>query len=245
MFKLAINKKSPSKIGQPCNENYFLDEEFGKIKLSYTRSNYIRLKVKPDGQIIINLPTEVSIEKAKNFLEQYRSKVELSIKKLNHNKTYKDGDQIGKSHKLSIKTGIRNHIEIKNSLIKVTHKPEATPADTSQLVRNGIAKALRIEAKAYLPRRLSYLAMTHGFKYEKVRFSHAKTRWGSCSSSGTISLNIALMMLPKDLIDYVLLHELTHTIHMNHGVKFWLDLEKVYPRAKISRKLIKRYSPYI
>jgi len=89
------------------------------------------------------------------------------------------------------------------------------------------------------------LADEFGFSYERVRFSHASSRWGSCSSGGTVSLNITLMRLPDRLIDYVLIHELAHTKHMNHSAEFWAEVEKHDPGYKRHRKALKMFSPFV
>jgi len=104
---------------------------------------------------------------------------------------------------------------------------------------------LKKKARKYLTQRLQELASANGFTYEKIRISSARTRWGSCSMKGTISLNIALMTLPKHLSDYVILHELTHTDYMSHSPDFWKRVGEVCPNYKKHRKDLKNYSPYI
>ncbi len=112
-------------------------------------------------------------------------------------------------------------------------------------VRSQMQTILRREAKHYLPRRIEYLAKTYGFEFTSLRFSHASTRWGSCSQKKAISLNIALMNLSFELIDYVLVHELAHTKHLNHSASFWSEVERADPDYKIHRKQLKAYSPGI
>ncbi len=101
---------------------------------------------------------------------------------------------------------------------------------------------LRKKAKQYLPGRLNYLAETCGFHYTSLRINKSRTRWGSCSSKKTINLSFYLMLLPEHLADYVLLHELCHTVHMNHGTEFWKLLDSVTNgNAKQLRKELRTY----
>ena len=100
----------------------------------------------------------------------------------------------------------------------------------------------REDARKILNQRLVELATEHDFEYGKVSIRKQKTRWGSCSSQNNISLNQNLLHLTDELIDYVLLHELTHTRVKDHSPSFWDELEKVCPSAKEKRKLLKTYS---
>ena len=160
---------------------------------------------------------------------------------------FKDGQQIGKSHTIIVRPSLRLSTKVKGQHILVELPSDMTLNDpqVNRAVRDSIIAALRLEAKSYLPKRLAYLAHQLGFSYERVRFSHASGRWGSCSSIGTISLNIALMKLPFELIDYVLVHELSHTIHMNHSQEFWELVQKGDPSYKQHRKLLKAEAPSI
>jgi hypothetical protein len=88
-------------------------------------------------------------------------------------------------------------------------------------------EALRKKAKAELPMRLSELAKRYGFVYNRVTIKHNATNWGSCSARSNINLNLNIVRLPKALQDYVLLHELCHLRHQDHGHGFHLLLEHV------------------
>ena len=100
---------------------------------------------------------------------------------------------------------------------------------------------LRRQAKAYLPGRLAELAALHGFSYTQVRIKHNVSNWGSCSVKKNINLNLNLMRLPADLQDYVMLHELCHLRHLNHGPEFHALLESVCPEHRELRKKLKEY----
>ena len=102
--------------------------------------------------------------------------------------------------------------------------------------------ALRGIAQRELPGRLKALAAQHGFVYTSVTLRDSHTRWGSCSSRKSISLSIYLQLLPQELADYVLLHELCHTVEMNHSDRFWTLMDKVTGgKAKLLRERLKEY----
>lgn len=100
---------------------------------------------------------------------------------------------------------------------------------------------LRELAKSYLPHRTMELAHELGFSYNRVTCRHQKSRWGSCNHSNNISLNIELMRLPPELRDYIIVHELTHTVHKHHQDAFWDHLERVLPGASKSDKHMKQW----
>lgn len=97
-------------------------------------------------------------------------------------------------------------------------KPEVSPTEVEQL---------RLAAKSVLPGRLSELASRYGFVYNRVTVKHNSSNWGSCSSKGNINLNLNIMRLPEVLQDYIMLHELCHLRHHDHGHAFHLLLEHV------------------
>ena len=88
-------------------------------------------------------------------------------------------------------------------------------------------EAMRKEAKELLPRRLSELAERYGFSYGRVFVKHKSSNWGSCSALGNINLNLNLVRLPQLLRDHVILHELCHLKHPNHGPEFHALLERL------------------
>lgn len=112
-----------------------------------------------------------------------------------------------------------------------------------QRARDYQKKVLMKKAREYLPYRLEYLATLYGYSYQNCRLTHANTRWGSCSSKKTISLNIGLMKVPEVLRDYVIIHELAHLNHMDHSKEFWAEVGKHDRNYKMHEKKLKNFTP--
>jgi len=224
------------------------DDEFGEISVRRSvRARSVRISVAPGGTLRASLPPYAPLIILKRFVSSSRAQLREMLQQSAPAYRLEHGTEIGKSHRLVIINAKRTSVKRYKQQITVTLAPGAAITDPTveRLVREEIKAALRLEAKSYLPKRLAFIAEKLGCTYEKVRFSHASSRWGSCSSTGTISLNIALMKLPHELIDYVLIHELSHTKQMNHSVKFWALVEAADPSYKLHRRLLKKESPTI
>lgn len=100
-------------------------------------------------------------------------------------------------------------------------------------------------ASFLLPARARKLAQEHGFIYSKVSVREASRRWGSCRSDGSISLNSKLILTPYDVADAVILHELVHTEHLNHGKEFWARLHEFCPNWSEAREWLNTYHHFI
>ena len=111
------------------------------------------------------------------------------------------------------------------------------PAGDEQAAQRALLAWARRRAVEELPARLEDLAALHGFRYERVTIRHQRTRWGSCSPRGGISLNLRLLFLEPELIDHVLLHELCHTREMNHSKRYWTELGALDPDCATHRRI--------
>lgn len=100
-----------------------------------------------------------------------------------------------------------------------------------------------VQARRLLVERLGELARKHDFQYNKVFVKNQKTLWGSCSAVNNINLNVNLVRLPEALRDYVILHELVHTRHKNHGGEFWRSLNRFVGDGKKLQRQLRRYHP--
>ena len=227
-----------------------VDKEFGEIKIRKNKlARSVKLSVGVDGSLRASIPYYSPEFAVRRLVNGNRDEIRKMLATHNAKNSYQDGDLIGKTHTLFLRKFSGEEIKISNEGNQILVQIPQDLAFENQLVqseiRKTVSKILRKQAKAYLPRRIDFLAKKYGFSFDKLRFSHTGTRWGSCSSSGTISLNIALMNLPHHLIDYVIIHELCHTRQMNHSSKFWQEVEKYCPDYKKYVQEIKQFSPSI
>lgn len=160
------------------------------------------------------------------------------------------GQQIGKMHHLRFEYVLRDQpttARVTATEIIVRLKPNESSSDpgVQKRAEQAATRALKREAERLLPPRLQGLATKHGREYSSVTVKQLKRRWGSCDSHRAIALNLYLMELPWEYVDYVLLHELAHTEQMNHGPEFWKLLTSMQPRAKDISKQLRTHQPTI
>jgi len=103
----------------------------------------------------------------------------------------------------------------------------------------------RASGRKILVQRLEELSEIHDLPYNRVFVKNQKTRWGSCSEKKNINLNINLLRLPKELMDYAIMHELVHTKVLNHSSQFWDLLEKYMENAKVLDRELQHYSLFL
>lgn len=97
----------------------------------------------------------------------------------------------------------------------------------------------RKEAKKYLAERIARISDLTGLKFADLTLTNAKTKWGSCDTQNRIKLNWRLLLLGKTISDYVIVHELAHTVHHNHSNEFWQCVARLYPQYKEAKKCLK------
>lgn len=227
-----------------------IDEEFGTIILRRSaKASHVRIRVAPDGRLRASLPLYAPLFVVRRLIKTSRDELRAMLNESHPATHYENGMLIGKSHTLIVRTSAAKSASARRHgqqlLVSLPAGLDLNDTAVAQVIRDGSIEALRVEAKSYLPKRLAFLAQKSDVHYEKVRFSHASGRWGSCSSNGTISLNIALMKLPFELIDYVLVHELSHTKQMNHSDEFWQLVEQSDPSYRQHRRELKNHTPSI
>ncbi len=225
----------------------------GKVLLKKSiKAKYLGIRIKPIDGAVVTVPKRVSFKEAEKFVrskEAWILKHLSRIKEIESNKIVFDESTnfTTKEHKIVIvKSNFdKTRITIGNGVttIKYPKNKDVHSEEIQDDIKFGIDETLRREAKNYIPRRVDELAHLFRFKYNRLFLKNLKSRWGSCSGQNNINLNIHLMQLPSELIDYVILHELVHTVHKNHSKRFWNALEKVLLGSKKFNEKLKKYSP--
>jgi len=112
-------------------------------------------------------------------------------------------------------------------------------------IRRLLKSWIRSKAEIILPSWLDRLSSRSGLTYSGLSIRDQKTRWGSCSAAKNINLNMKLILLPPSIVDYVLLHELAHTVQLSHSSKFWTELGKYIPDYAERRKILRQQEKLI
>lgn len=206
------------------------------------RSKYLRITISSEGLIRVSMPYWVPYGAAMEFARSRRAWIiEQQAHWQKNNDGPEIGQRIGKYHRIERSTRAGEQVLVRLNIIDIPLAWDEQDPNAQQMLIKACERALRIQAETLLPQRLKALASKYGYHYKQLRLRKMRSRWGSCSSEANISLNIYLIQLPWDLIDYVMLHELVHTTQHNHSRAFWDELSSHYPNFKDARKNLKMY----
>ncbi len=226
----------------------FVLENIGDVTVVKRRGNrHLRLTLAPGGIVRVSIPTWVPYQAGLDFVKSKQPWIDTQ---LTAPKLLKEGDTIGRAHHIHYETNediIHPRGRINKNLVLVTY-PASLSIDSSEVqkIANQTAiRALRKQAESLLPQRLRLISEQQSLPVSEVKIKRLSRRWGSCDQKKLIVLNLFLIQMPWELIDYVILHELTHTKHLNHGPEFWSTLESMLPNAKQLKKQLNSYHPGI
>lgn len=222
------------------------DTDFGQIIIrTRATARNISMRTKADG-LHVTVPPYCLTSKILSVIEEYRSRLLEKWQKAAPLPLDLNFHIDTPCFRLQLAQGTRPHFMVRTNeegiLILCPPHTDFSGKPVQELLRNAIVRALKKSAQAYLPLLLKELATHYGFTYKRVKITGSKSRWGSCSATGSINLSCYLMLLPPHLMDYVLLHELTHTREMNHGPQFWAILNELTEgKAKSLRAELKNF----
>lgn len=213
-----------------------------EIRRSSRRS--IAIVISPDGDVFVKAPVFSSDSDILRFVRSKQDWINRNVGKISKRKasqelprikhTFQAGDSfyyLGREFPLIIDPQQKRQLLFQEAFrFSITDK---------KTIQRKLLNWYKKQAEDIFNVRILVWEQAIGVGHKKIRLSSAKTRWGSCSSTGTISLNWKLMMAPLDIIDYVIVHELVHVIHPNHSKSFWNEVARHCPDFKAKRKWLK------
>jgi hypothetical protein len=215
-----------------------------------SRARHLSISVRPFAGVRVSIPIGMSYNNAIRLVTEKKVWIKKHIDRMKDFEKLQtifdeNSGYCTKHHILYLIKADRKNISVRISKEKINVVypmdliPDSNEVQTS--IRKGIERALKVEAKQFLPDKVRNLAVKFEFNYNKLTLKNIKSRCGSCSRKNNINLSIHLMRLPDHLIDYVILHELVHTVHHNHSKRFWAMLDKVSGGARVLDKELGKY----
>lgn len=223
----------------------------GEIKVRQSANiKYLRIRMAPGRGIWVSVPLGVSRKQTEKFLEENRTWILENRKNM---EVYEQDTGVGLKIGAEVNTKLHTLKIVETDQVKPSYRIEQNTIILSvpkhvvferieKIVQQFLLEIYAMECRQYLPARVKLYAEKFGFKYGRLSFRNNCSNWGSCSFENNISLNIKLMKLPDEIIDYVILHELCHTIEKNHSDDFWKLVGKVCPDYGRLRGRLRKYN---
>ena len=200
------------------------------------RARRYLLRVRPDGSARVTIPRGGNPDEARSFLERHRGWLAQQIERLHSQPRLPVAWQLGspilfRGEWVRLESDGLDGIRLGTENLKVP--------DVRGNLRPAIERHLRQLAARELPVRLAELAARHQSPVQRVVVRNQRSRWGSCSRRGTVSLNWRLIQTPDSVRDYILLHELAHLRQMNHSDRFWREVAAMCPTYQDAERWLK------
>jgi predicted metal-dependent hydrolase len=206
------------------------------------RARNVRFEIKRQEGLVVVVPWPYPLERVPCLIESKRKWIlDRTVKyeeylALRPRREKTDGDTVpflGDELRLKVIRDSTNSIAREGNILVIKAGAAVDP------VNEVLRKWYREQAEKYLCERADVLSRFHTIPYNRVTVRGQRTRWGSCSRRGNLSLNWKLMILPPEVVDYVVIHELLHTVEMNHSKKFWKLVEERCPVWREHEKRLK------
>jgi hypothetical protein len=218
------------------------DRHIPVVMVRNVRARRYVLRLRPDGSARVTIPRGGTVAEAQRFAERNQEWLARQLQRQAARPTisheWRPGTEIffrGELVKIEVVTTVAARlIRFGSETIKATH------AETD--LRPAIERHLRQLAAAELPVKTLEYAARHQLFVRRVTVRNQKSRWGSCSRRGTISLNWRLIQTPDFVRDYIVLHELMHLRQMNHSARFWHEVEQACPDYPTAERWLKQHA---
>ncbi len=217
-----------------------------EVRIS-ARARWMRVEVHSRGLVRLVLPAGADESRAAAFLERRKSWIRRHLARADALKEVLPDRKLVHGAKLPL-LGRNLVLDLGKGRVRAGRLGDSlivtVPTPTSERsVRAAVEGWYRREAREILPPRVAAIAKRHEIAYGRVVIRSQKSRWGSCSTTGTISLNWRLLLAPEEVVDYLLCHELAHRKEPNHSKRFWRQVERMCPGWQAHDRWLTRYGP--
>ncbi len=203
------------------------------------RARRYLLRLRADGAARVTVPRGGSLTKAKEFAGRHTTWLEQQLERLRAQPRTPAAWQIGteillRGESVCIAADEPGWIHFGGERVKV--------GEANDDLRPAIERHLRGLAARELPSQVFELAAREGLRVSRISVRNQRSRWGSCSRRGTISLNWRLIQTPPFVQTYICLHEILHLREMNHSARFWCEVARACPEYRIAERWLKQHS---
>ena len=210
-----------------------------------SRRKTLALIVRGDGSLIVRAPMRTPKYRIEEFVTEHypwieKKRAELQSLGVASSKQYIPGETfmfLGQSFPLEI---AKNQAEslVLNGSFRLSES-------VSRQAKSVFEHWYRQQARKIISERVNIYANGYGFQYQGIKITSAQTRWGSCSINGSLNFSWRLILAPLKQVDYVIVHELVHTIHHNHSERFWKKVEDLMPDYRERQKWLRKHGPHL
>lgn len=213
----------------------------------YKHHNANTIKIRINGsEVKVTLPTWVPYRVASDYVQKRSTWILANRKPIYF---IKDGDTVGRGLKLSLLKSNSSRILTKLTsdklIIKLPSHLNLNSPEIQTKINRQIKKAVQSQAYDLLLPYVRKVAKQANFEVGSIEVKDLKSRWGSCTSKNDLAFSLYLIQLPWHCVNYVVVHELAHTIHHNHSLNFWKLVARYEPNYKAIRLEMKHYSPQL
>lgn len=212
------------------------------------RSKHIRLSIQSDGSLRVSAPNSVSHAKIQQFIASQQNWIKKQVQKQANTLTLETDQYVyifGKKYQKELSSPPKHPLGVfiqDQTLVISTLQIRRGPLTKQEKHDSRIQRFLKKTARHYITQRTQYQAKKMNLTFGTITLRKQKTRWGSCSSDGNLSFNWQLVHFEPKIIDYVIIHELAHRVHMNHSAQFWALVAKYDGNYKQHMSVLKKYT---
>jgi len=228
-------------------KSFFEVENFGQVAIFRRRGlRNIRLSVSHAGEVRLSLPWYVPKSTGIKYLRSKEDWIKKQLSRAN-DLSMKNGQLIFSNVSLKIVYSANERLitNQNNRQFTVIIPKSYSKVKAEAAAQRALNKFMVKQAKNQLMSRVENLAKQHGYSYESLKFRNLKSRWGSCDHRKNITLNTGLLRLEEEFINYVIIHELVHTRHLNHSAKFWQEVRNFTGDYQKIKRQLKNFSPHL